>query len=59
MDFIVTLFLYGIFNLFFPKKEEHNAGDDLENGAAYFFSNADLNQDGDKVNDDYDNGPEW
>jgi len=58
MEFAIMAFMYWIFNLFFPKKDGQGTND-LEDGAAYFFSHPDLDQNRDEVNDDYDNGPEW
>jgi hypothetical protein len=38
MDFLITGFLYFVFNLFCPQKQRNL--NDMENGAAYFFSTA-------------------
>lgn len=70
MDFLITGFLYWIFNIFCPKEEYVKYGntnntqqDHYENGAAFFFSSSHLhdepNQEAPPVNENYDGDPEW
>jgi len=74
MDFLITGFLYWVWNTLFGDKEEGSGSDlnDMENGAAYFFSVDPLERNASQdstpspsvendYNDynDYDDGPNW
>jgi len=72
VDFLVTGFIYWIFNLLCPKDEpikytnnSETRQSHYENGAAFFFSTSPLHGDQNDapqqppINEDYDNGPEW
>jgi len=65
MDFLITGFLLWIYNLLFSESANHQNNDDTEQGAAFFFGSKDFqdncNSSGSskKVNDDYDDGPNW
>jgi len=64
MDILVMGFLYMIVNLFCPaEKGAQSKLNDMENGAAYFFSTAGLNKndkyDPNQPTDYNDGGPDW
>lgn len=71
MDFLITGFLLWVFNLFSPTKKTEPKSksiinqnqNDIENGAAFFFSTYPLQDDQpeDKVNEEYyhEGGPKW
>ncbi|RLD79766.1 MAG: hypothetical protein DRJ10_08345 [Bacteroidetes bacterium] len=71
MDFLITGFIYWIFNTLCPKEEYIKYGGNTdtqqihyENGAAFFFSSSHLGDNKQEtapppVNEDYDRGPEW
>jgi len=62
MDLLITGLLLWVYNLLFPETRLPSNNTDMENGAAFFFGSEDFmnnSESSEKVNNDYDDGPNW